>query len=595
MLGVVIVATTVVVATPGPADARPTGPLAPASGALFGSYVKPTGGLTEAEIKAAVNKVEADMGRDLDIDHHFYPWAADFPSWKEPWDLANGRTPMITWGAIETWKVNNGSQDAIINARADETKSLGGKVFLRWFPDMDVDAKSGTPSAFITAWRRIYNTFKARGNSNAVFVWCPSAWGFTTGDAQTYYPGDAYVNWVCADGYNWYPGRANSTWVSFADIFTNFHAWAQTKTKPAMVGETGVQENWAGRKATWVNEARQAMKNSLTWIQAFVYTHGDTSYDWRMDTTAGAYTAFKNLAADTYFGGGAVGGSGTLFGAYVQPTGGWTQAKFKAAINGLEADIGRKLDIDNHYYKWGEAFPNWKEPWDFQNGRIPLISWGSTYTSQVNSGSQDAWIRARADEVKALGKPVLLRWFWEMDAMAAEVQEKAGTPAQFISAWRRIVNIFNNRGATNVQWAWCGSAWLFTTGRAQTFYPGDAYVDWICADGYNWPDKWREFNDIFADFYAWAGPKPHRLMVAETGSVEGTVGQKGQWVTNARNAVKNSMRDIKAFVYFDSLSSSWSGGQFDWRVDTTLPSYDAYKNMAADSYFKPVHTTVLGT
>lgn len=570
---------------------RPTGPLAPASGSLFGAYVKPTSGLAEADITAAVAKVETDTGKRLGIDHHFYPWAGEFPGWKEPWDIQSGRIPMVTWGGVESWKINNGSQDAIIAARADSTKSLGGKFFLRWFPDMELDAKSGTPSAFIAAWRRIYNTFKARGNTTAVFVWCPSAWGFNTGEAQTYYPGDAYVNWVCADGYNWHPGRANSNWASFASIFSDFHTWAKTKTKPAMIGETGVQESWSGRKATWVNEARQALKTTLNWVQALVYTHGHTSYDFRMDTTASSYTAFKNLIADPYFAGGA--GAGTLFGAYVQPTGGWTQEKFKAEINKLETDIGRKLDVDNHYYKWGDKFPSWKEPWDYQNGRIPLVSWGSTYTSSINSGSQDALIRARADAVKALGKPIIIRWFWEMDAMAGEVQERAGTPSQFISAWRRIVNIFRNRGATNVQWAWCGSAWLFGNGRAQTFYPGDTYVDWLCADGYNWPGSWREFADVFADFYKWAAPKPQPAMIGETGSVEGSFGQKGQWIANAKNTLKTSMPDVKAFLYFDALSSSWSGGEFDWRVDTTATAYNAYKAMAADPHFKPVHAAIM--
>ena len=56
------------------------------------------------------------------------------------------------------------------------------------------------------------------------------------------------------------------------------------------------------------------------------------------------------------------------------------------------------------------------------------------------------------------------------------------------------MGIFDAEGATNVTWAWCGTAWgmktpdsaTSTAGSAYQYYPGDDVIDWVCADGFNW-------------------------------------------------------------------------------------------------------------
>jgi hypothetical protein len=281
--------------------------------------------------------------------------------------------------------------------------------------------------------------------------------------------------------------------------------------------------------------------------------------------------------------------SGTYFGAYVQPSD-WSKAGQKSSVTNLEADLGRKLNIDHLFYQWDGVFPGWRQTWDIDNGRIPMISWGGTTLSQILNGSQDALIRARADGLKALGSPVLLRWFPEMDA--GPNSSKISSPAQFVSAWKKLHGIFVARGATNVEWVWCPNAYRFATGEAQQYYPGDAYVDWICADGYNWAPQrpnsnWTSFKDIFAAFYAWGAPKAPPLMIGETGVLEKNPGDKGAWVTDMGNTIKTVYPEIKALVYFDAYSSANFGGMWDWRVDTSSSSYNAFKALAANPYFDP--------
>jgi hypothetical protein len=272
--------------------------------------------------------------------------------------------------------------------------------------------------------------------------------------------------------------------------------------------------------------------------------------------------------------------SGAWFGFYAQ-TRTYSQEAAKAAMTNLEAATGRTADIDHWYEPWGDTFPTWRQPWDFATGRIPLISWGKKRADAILSGSEDDYIAARADGIKALGKPVFLRWFWEMTMSENLVYSQS--PGAYIAAWRHIHAIFTARGATNVAWVWCPNASAFKNGSAQRYYPGDDVVDWICADGYNfWPDSsYREFEAIFDGFYAWASQRPKPLMIAEYGSQAAGPSQRAAWLDAAHAAVVQKFPHILAVVYFHSDS------EHDWTLYDEPDALAAIRRMALDPYFNP--------
>ena len=268
---------------------------------------------------------------------------------------------------------------------------------------------------------------------------------------------------------------------------------------------------------------------------------------------------------------------GALLGAWVTPPGDFTMAGQQAAVTELEDQIGRRLDINHHFYNWTKPFPTAKERWDLANGRIPMISWGDQDTRRVAAGADDELIRARADAVAALGRPVLLRWFWEMDGK--RYRNVAHSPQEYVAAWRHLHDLFAERGADNVRWVWCPNASAFRDRTAQPFYPGTAYVDWVCADGYGYPWVEASFAELFEDFHAWGAGTGKPLMVGEWGMVERDPGAKARWLAAARAALKSRLPRIAAVVYFDA------DRQYDWRLATSADSLAAFKAMAADPYF----------
>ena len=266
---------------------------------------------------------------------------------------------------------------------------------------------------------------------------------------------------------------------------------------------------------------------------------------------------------------------GTWVGTYQEATG--PQVVKQNRVLGLEDLLGRPEDVDHIYEAWNAPFPGWREDWDNLNGRVPFVSWAKASSSAINSGRYDGMIKQRALDVKAAGYPILLEYFWEMDG--ARNKHVAGSPAQFIAAWKRIHDIFARIGVTNVSWVWCPNAWGYATGDAQKYYPGDNYVDWLCANGYNWApgrkgDEWRSFQWTFQPFYDWGSTKNKPLMIGEFGVQERKPGEKAQWLKDAATTLKNDMPDIKAVVYFDVKK------KYNWSLDSSSASANAFKSLA---------------
>ena len=279
-------------------------------GTYFGVHTKVKG--ANAETKAATEELEAALGRKVDINHHFYPWDEVFPTDLERWDVDHGRIPLISWNGRHAYAsdIAAGRHDRLIKDRARRIKAFADPVMIRWFWEMDGNKKAEwaeSPENYVAAWRHIHDIFEAEGVTSVSWVWCPNASAFDDGEAQEYYPGPEYVDWLCADGYNWAPGRDGDRWETFGEIFGSFYLWASKQDKPIMVGEYGVQEDTAGRKAAWVRDMAATVKAHFPLIRALVYFNANQDYDWRIDTTSTAYEAFREMANDPWFNSGLTG------------------------------------------------------------------------------------------------------------------------------------------------------------------------------------------------------------------------------------------------------------------------------------------------
>ena len=212
---------------------------------------------------------------------------------------------------------------------------------------------------------------------------------------------------------------------------------------------------------------------------------------------------------------------------------------------------------------------------------IPVLSWSSRGISDADiaAGHWDAYIRSWASAAKSWGHSLFLRFDREMNGWWFNWGSGTGgnTPADFVAAWRHVHGIFADVGATNVRWVWCPNVdpyHKFTD--ISLLYPGDAYVDWTCLDGYNGDNPWRSFNRLFAGSYRHvlqiAPSKP--MLVGEVASTE-TGGNKARWIRNMFAVLPRRFPRIRGLLWFDE-SVSGPGGHTDWPIETSARASAAF-------------------
>lgn len=301
-------------------------------------------------------------------------------------------------------------------------------------------------------------------------------------------------------------------------------------------------------------------------------------------------------AADpTAAGGPALPTSGALYGAYVG-VGAHTDPDRKSATLKMERQLGRRLALQRVYHHWNDTFPSMYDIWVRDHGTRLLMSWdtraGRRFIPwrEVASGRQDARIRTMARAMRAFRAPVLLIFQHEPEL----VRNRAGTPAEYVRAFRHIHDVMAANGARNVSMVLNLMAYTLRGGRGDAWYPGSAYVSALGADGYNWygctdPSvngaDWISFRDIFSAFYTWGRQKGKPLLIPEWGISEDVKnpGRKAQWVSRAR-AVLNGWPAVKGVAYFNNAAVH--GCPPRW-IDSSSSALAAARAMAQDPHFMP--------
>jgi hypothetical protein len=245
-----------------------------------------------------------------------------------------------------------------------------------------------------------------------------------------------------------------------------------------------------------------------------------------------------------------------------------------AAVTGFQDLIGRQLAVVHSFHPWGSTFPS---PFDRQivsNGQIDLVSWAGTNTRSIAQGVYDGQLKSFAQSVRNFGTPILLRFRWEMDR--PNLAETVGSGADYVAAWKHVRQIFTDAGATNAGWVWCPTSDAFANGTADSYYPGDDQVDWLCTDVYpNNTDL--SFAAIMAPVLQFAAKHPQPLLIGEMG-VETTAPDGAAWLAKVA-PVLASQPQVKAVIYFSNATTTKP--IYDTTVGESPQTLAAFQAMAA--------------
>ncbi|WP_198652186.1 glycosyltransferase [Chitinophaga deserti] len=263
---------------------------------------------------------------------------------------------------------------------------------------------------------------------------------------------------------------------------------------------------------------------------------------------------------------------------------GWQQFQQRFAVH---------ADIVSLYIPWGDA-PASEVPQQlaediFRNGSVPMITWepwasGFAFSdadpelreerkvmAHIANGRFDAYVQKIARQVRALNRPVFIRFAHEADNPAYPWSPAGGnTPEESKAAWSHVHDVFRRERAYNAVWVW--NPWK--PAAIEAYFPGRQYVDWLGVtmlsyDTIGTQAKAYSFTELYEPFRR----KPIfrsglPVMVAEGGSVR--TGKQREWMEGAAKSI-TGYREIQAFVLFHSgfdknVPAGGNVQTIDWRM-----------------------------
>lgn len=278
----------------------------------------------------------------------------------------------------------------------------------------------------------------------------------------------------------------------------------------------------------------------------------------------------------------------------------WNDTTFRLQpekLINLENSIGKKMAIAHYYRGWENLYkPSIIEELraiDSQGWR-PMLSTNPFFFDKcpsqnmplykaIASGNCDNFLREAALNLKTFGKPLLLRYAWEMNIDSIEwgVGKTGSSPQDFINAWRRFHDIAKSQEASNIIWVFSPNVETSSSIPYSQLYPGDSYVDWLGLDGYNWGTSkswtyWQSFTLVFNNSYknlTQLSPfKP--LMIAEVNTTD-QGGDKANWYRKMlTEEIPNNFPQIKAVIFYNENRNAQE--QVNWLINNTPETLSAF-------------------
>lgn len=269
------------------------------------------------------------------------------------------------------------------------------------------------------------------------------------------------------------------------------------------------------------------------------------------------------------------------------------------------------FNIISLYIPWGESpgclLPDSALQAIYNNGSLPMITWEpwtnlfnnvpqQNVFAQISSGTFDRYLERFAGQVKALDRPLYLRFAHEADNPAYPWSQAGGnTPEAFRAAWKYVHRFFNDHGANNVIWVW--NPWK--PDAVKDYFPGEAYVDWIGVTILNYGAQHTDgrsysFKELYAPFHSLPEFRTGLpVMVAETGSLA----DAQQWMNDAFNTIREAYKEIHAVVLFNdphdrNILHPVEGNALNWSVPHPLDLLDSLQQPHSNrSLFSSINTT----
>jgi len=241
-----------------------------------------------------------------------------------------------------------------------------------------------------------------------------------------------------------------------------------------------------------------------------------------------------------------------------------TDSPRAADIQGFQNSFGKKPYLATVFIAWNHFLEPEVIGSVYGQGCVLVVTWepwdphskkGIDFDGLLR-GSEDEYIARFAEQLKSIDRPVYLRFAHEMNGNWYPWSGTRLGAEKYIRVFRYVKDKLDNAGSSNVKWVFSVNAEDVPreNNHFMQYYPGDAYVDFIGLDGYNWgtsrqDTRWQSFRKIFKPFYEETRRFEKPILITEFSSAS-SGGDKAAWIRGAL-AEMETMTRLKGFVLFN--------------------------------------------
>jgi beta-mannanase len=188
-------------------------------------------------------------------------------------------------------------------------------------------------------------------------------------------------------------------------------------------------------------------------------------------------------------------------------------------------------------------------------------------------GDWDTYIKSFGDSIRSSGQPVILIPFEEVngDWSPWSITHNGNSASQHKQTYQKIANMLHDIPNLKLGWTANNDSVPDTPDNSiSNLYPGNAYVDIVGVDGFNFDDPWQTPSDVFDTSVATVSTFGKPVILFSLASAEGP--QKAAWIGQL-SAYLTSHPAIKGFVWFNENKEK------NWLVWSDTNSLSAFQTL----------------
>jgi hypothetical protein len=257
-----------------------------------------------------------------------------------------------------------------------------------------------------------------------------------------------------------------------------------------------------------------------------------------------------------------------------------------AQVDEFAQAINWQPNLVSYYSAWGTPFQAGFASSATKHGALTLVQIDPKNVSlaKIAAGRYDPYLRSYAAAVKDFRAQVVLSFGHEMNGNWYSWSNRH-TPAKvFVAAWKHVVTVFRDAGATNATWLWTVNVIdqhnTIPIVSPKPWWPGRGYVDWVGIDGYYYQSS-QDFSQVFGPTVAAVRELTgDPILISETG-VAPSAGQPAK-ISDLFNGVRSF--GLMGFVWFDENTQ----GRV-WRINSPA-AFQAFGQNAKQFVKRPAAT-----